>query len=354
MSRYTAEHPRIRGQTTIGAFALLAVIGFLSPMLGWGQALQNDTISEQMIVVIGAPGTDQYQRDFSDWGDAWRKLAEHQGWKLTMIQGDEASVTSRSQLQNALAELATNESSEAEPQQAASNPPASRLWIVLLGHGTSTGGNTKFNLVGPDVSPKELSAWLEPLARPTVIVNCSAASAPFLTELSRPGRMVLTATRSASEINFSRFGKYLAKSLMDMTVDIDHDAEISLLEAFLAATARTEKFYREEALLTTEHALLDDNGDRRGTSSDFYRGLQPVKAATKGETVDGQLAARLILFSSPEAPQLSPAQQLERQRIEVQLDALRAEKSRLDEQAYLHRLEELLLQLSAVYDAAES
>ncbi|MEO8272022.1 MAG: hypothetical protein ABI557_20095, partial [Aureliella sp.] len=228
-----------------------------------------------------------------------------------------------------------------------------RLWIVLIGHGTSVGGNAKFNLTGPDVSASEISAWIEPLSCPLVMVNCSSASAPFLPELSGSQRMVITATSSASEINYSRFGKYFAQSLEDLSVDIDHDLEVSLLEAFLAAGVLTEQFYSDDARLSTEHALLDDNGDQRGTGSNFFRGLRHVKSGKKGEAVDGALAARVILYSSPAAPQLSPEQVQQRQLIEEQLDALRGNKPQLNQAEYYRLLEKLLLELAAIYEAAE-
>ncbi len=344
-------------EKALGAFRLAATLKLMIPFAlalvlqttCWGQSTPPSAATDQLILVIGAGGDEKYAREFSQWGDAWKILAEHQYWPLTLIDGSsQEHATSRIQLQTALSELV-----DADRLAANRADSSSRLWIVLIGHGTAVGDNAKFNMVGPDISAQELSAWVEPLSCPLVIVNCSSASAPFLPELSGPQRMVITATRSASELNYSRFGKYLAQSLEDLSGDIDHDLEVSLLEAFLAAVARTEQFYRDDARLTTEHALLDDNGDDRGTSSDFFRGLQHIKAGEKGEAVDGALAARVILFSSADAPQLTPAQEQQRQSIEEQLDALRSKKSLLDDADYYQRLERLLLDLAKVYDAAE-
>ncbi|MCA9156846.1 MAG: hypothetical protein KDA72_00885 [Planctomycetales bacterium] len=331
----------------LGPFAYALVL--LSSVVCLGQSTALPSAREQLILVIGAGGTDEYAREFSLWGEAWQTLAEHQQWPLTVIDGSRLEpATSRSQLQAALSELTDADRGATDKADA-----PSRLWIVLVGHGTAVGETAKFNLVGPDVSAKELSAWIEPLSCPLIIVNASSASAPFLPELSGPQRMVITATRSASELNYSRFGKYLAQSLEDLSIDIDHDLEVSLLEAFLAAVDRTEQFYRDDARLTTEHAMLDDNGDRRGTSADFFRGVRPVKTAKEGEVVDGALAARVILYSSPEAPQLSPEQIRQRQHIEQQLDALRGQKPQFKEAVYYQRLEQLLLDLAEVYEAAE-
>ena len=47
--------------------------------------------------------------------------------------------------------------------------------------------------------------------------------------------------------------------------DLDKDDQVSLLEAFLTASVRTAEFYEETSRLATEHALIDDNGDRRSS-----------------------------------------------------------------------------------------
>jgi len=65
---------------------------------------------------------------------------------------------------------------------------AAELWIVLLGHGTYDGRDSKFNLRGPDISAPDLAKLLEPFQRPTAVIAAFSASAPFLTKLSGKGR----------------------------------------------------------------------------------------------------------------------------------------------------------------------
>ena len=185
------------------------------------------------------------------------------------------------------------------------------------------------------------------------MVNCSSASASFLTDLSGPGRVIVTATRSGSESNYARFGKYLSESLSNLQADIDHDQEVSLLEAFLMATSQTERFYEQDARLTTEHALLDDNGDRNGVTGDFYQGIRPVKVPKQGQAVDGLEASLAILYSSPNAPQFTSELAGQRAQLERQLDSLRSQKTQLSEAEYFGQLEALLLELAHLYDLAE-
>src|SRR5690606_39062724 len=118
---------------------------------------QTDTDRERLILVVGAGGTAEYEVEFASWAAAWQSLARHRNWRQTLIggepeQGREAESTRiacRDRLHTAIQE------------QVDSN---SRLWIVMLGHGTAVGENAKFNLPGPDVSARELSAWLDPLS----------------------------------------------------------------------------------------------------------------------------------------------------------------------------------------------
>lgn len=311
---------------------------------GAQETAASSASKDHLILVVGAPGEEQFESEFADWAQAWRELAGQRQWSMTLINGEDRSEQDH-------LEGKPEQTPHAALQQAISDATKSnqRLWIVLIGHGTASRGVAKFNLAGPDVSTVELSNWLKPLTCQVVVVNCSSSSGPFLTELSGQNRILLTATRSGSEANFSRFGRYLSHAVGDLSADLDHDQEVSLLEAFLAATSQTERFYREEARLTTEHALLDDNGDKVGTSGDFYRGIRPAKQAAKGKQLDGSTAGRIILFSSPEAVRLSPEMERRRDEIEVALDSLRKRKSELTLEDYYDQLEQLLIEMNRIY-----
>ena len=169
---------------------------------------------------------------------------------------------------------------------------------MLIGHGTYDGREAKFNLRGPDVTDVELGQWLAPFKRPVVVIDCASSSGPFINRLSGEGRIVVTATKSGSEINFARFGQYLAEAIADPRADLDKDGQVSLLEAFLTASGRVEDYYRTHAQLATEHALLDDTGDRLGTPASWFRGVRATKRAKDGAKLDGLRAHQLHLISS--------------------------------------------------------
>jgi hypothetical protein len=341
------------GTETLEGFAMMnrsTCLGWLAlgAMLGWPVVLhavaEESSSRDRLILVTGAAGDDEYVAEFEHWANGWKTLAERQGWVLTEIGGSQADSTpDESASDFEILRQAIEEHRGAQP----------RLWIVLLGHGTYARNAAKFNLVGQDVAATDLKQWLANVNSDLVIINCSSASAPFLSELAGRNRVIITATRSGSEINFARFGRYLSEAINDPASDIDHDNEVSLLEAFLAATSKTERFYREDARLTTEHALLDDNGDRIGTSGDFYRGIRPVKEGAAGKSIDGSIAKGIIVYSSPDAPRLSGELEQQRAEIEMAVDQLRLRKNQYQLTEYYDHLEELMLELAAIYARAE-
>ena len=156
-----------------------------------------------VLVVVGAPGTAEYEVEFRRWASLWRAAAEKASADFVII-GEGAEVRPTTDRERLRAALAERTSAGLEP-----------LWVVLIGHGTFDGREAKFNLRGPDVTDAELLDWLKPIQRPVAILNCASASGPFIGRLSAPNRVVVTATRSGDEQNFARFGQYFAESVAD-------------------------------------------------------------------------------------------------------------------------------------------
>ena len=300
-------------------------------LLGTGQLRADDKTS--VIVVVGAAGEEEYGKDFAEWAQLWIKASEKGGANHVAIGLEPTNaVTDLDQLKQVL---------DAEPKE--SN---NELWLVLLGHGTFDGKEAKFNLRGPDFSTSELVSWLKPFKRPLAVIDCSSASAPFLTKLSAPGRVVITATRSGNEENFAHFGKYLSAAIADPEADLDKDGQTSLLEAFLVASRRLTEFYESEGRLATEHPLLDDNGDGLGTPPDWFRGIRAVKRAKEGAQLDGVRAHQFTLVRSEQEQKLPPALRARRDELEVQVAKLRDQKGKMNEGDYYKQMETLLIELA--------
>lgn len=319
--------------------ALLLLIASCVALDGTLRAEANT--APDVIVVVGAPGIDEYSGVFEEAADKWLAAVGETNLEPQVIGNDPTELpTPREQLQDAVS-LAANKETD--------------LWLVMIGHGTFDGREARFNLAGPDVSAAELADWLRPLQRRLIVFQCSSASAPFLNALSAPDRVVVTATKSGTEMNYSRFGSHVADALLDPEADIDQDGQNSVLEIFLSAARRTDRFYEEAGRLATEHALIDDNGDGLGTPASWYRGLELVQQSATPESfvADGRLANRIYLVPGEEERRLTDQQRLDRDRLETELDALRLEKSSLPEAEYFRRLESILLEIGRIYQEAD-
>jgi hypothetical protein len=305
-----------------------------------------------VVVVAGAPGEAEFIPDLTQQLEAWTKATAQAGAKHVAIGPDYRDSAAAEKVTGAV-ETAGGESDRDRLKAVLEAEPKSgngELWIVLIGHGTFDGKEAKLNLRGPDLSASELSEWLKPIQRPLAIIDTTSASAPFLAKLAAPKRVVVSATRSGNEHNYARFGKYLAEALPDEKSDLDKDGQISLLEAFLSATHRTAEFYKTEGRLATEHALIDDNGDGLGTPADWFRGVLATKRARNDAAPDGARAHQFHLVRSTAEQHLSAEVRARRDKLELDIAALREQKAKMNEGKYYQELEKLLLQLAALYD----
>jgi hypothetical protein len=294
-----------------------------------------------VLVVVGAEGAPEYGARFRAAAERWQKAAGQAGARATVIGlAPAGGASDRSRLQKAVSD-AVGESTDP-------------LWLVLIGHGTFDGRTARFNLRGPDLAPDELASWLKPSKRPLVIINGASASAPFLKPLTGPDRVIVTATKSGSEKNATRFSGFVADAIADLSADLDQDGGVSVLEAFLFAAKRVEASYKEEGLLATEHALLEDNGDGLGTPAAFFRGLAPSKRPAEQASPDGHRAHQLALLAAPPERALPPAVRKKRDELELKVLKLRDGRAKLPAELYYARLEPLLLELARLYQRHDS
>lgn len=293
-----------------------------------------------VLIVVGAPGEELYGEQFARWAALWDKGCAQTGAKsITIGLKPEGQVTDNESFKQALL---------AEPKEC-----DEELWLVFIGHGTFDSKEAKFNLRGPDLSGTDCAAWLHPFRRPIAAIDCSSASGPFLNKLSMPGRVVITATKSGFEHNYARFGQFLAEAIVDPDADLDKDGQTSLLEAYLTASRRVAEFYETEGRLATEHALLDDNGDGKGTPAEWFRGVRAVKKAADGAAPDGPRAHQFHLVKSPQEREMPPALRTKRDQLELAIAALRESKEKISEDDYYRQLEPLLIALASLYQSTK-
>ena len=213
------------------------------------------------------------------------------------------------------------------------------LFVFLIGHGSFDGKESKFNLVGPDLSASEYNVLLSSLpSRRVVVFNMASASGEFIKSLAAKGRIVITATRNGQETNATRFAGFFISALSAADADTDQDGHVSVLEAFVYASRLTGDFYKRAGRLATEHALIDDNGDGVGHE--------------KAEAGEGLLARATYLDSlsvDEAAASVTTAKLLkERTRLEGEIEQLIARKADMPEAEYQATLERLFIELAKV------
>ncbi|MEM9531784.1 MAG: hypothetical protein AAGA23_12790 [Pseudomonadota bacterium] len=202
-----------------------------------------------------------------------------------------------------------------------------QVTVLMIGHGAYRNGEYRFAIPGPDLTGADIGSALDQLsARRQVLINTSSASGVLHDQLSaRDGRIVVTATRSAREIQAPRFSAHFVAALDLRTADLDKDRRISLGEAFGFAQRAVADDFESEDLLATEHPRLEGDGPERITLTRLG-GAEP--------DADAALLAR-------------------RQALNDEIDALRARRGDMLETDYLETLQGLLVQLALVESRIE-
>jgi len=319
--------------------------GVLVCVAGSGAALAQSPQSDlTVMLVVGAAGEEEYEGRFAEMVTAWKTAASKGGAELKTI-GIDATDRDRSSDRQRLQQWLEQEGQRED---------AGEVWLVLIGHGSFDGRTVKFGLTGPDFTDEELAAWLADWKRPLAVVNTASASSPFLNALSGENRMVISATKSASEIFYTRFGEYFSRAVAGIEgADLDNDEQVSLLEAFLYASTEVANFYESEGRLATEHALIDDNGDGLGTRADWFEGVRAVRKAREGAEPDGERALQRVLIPNAAEARMAPELRRQRDELELELNALRRQREELSEENYYRDLEVLLLKIAKIYQQAE-
>jgi hypothetical protein len=290
-----------------------------------------------LLIIVGLAGDPEHGKLFHKWGGDLAAASEKVGvTRDRLFYLGEATeggppVTARA---------TREEVTKAFASLAQAVGPEDVVYIVLLGHGSYDGSTARFNLPGPDMTPADFGTLLRKLsAQNLVFVNTSSSSGPFVEALSGPGRTIITATRTGAEQFTPLFGGYFVEAFSSAAADGDKNQRVSMLEAFQYAKGEVTRAYEREGLLATEHALLDDNGDKTGSQDPSPTGA------------DGKLSAALSLGSAadavplPEDPRLR-ALYLARRDLERRVEALRLLKDGMPPARYASELERLLTDLA--------
>lgn len=318
---------------------------FLSALLLWSLFGTFTSAQEpkpdrelDILIVVGAAGEDDYGKKFQQSADDWKKAAEKAGAKHAII-----GLEGKSDADEDFQLLQKNVAAAAQNKDGA-------LWLALIGHGTFDGRQAKFNLRGRDVTPEEIGGWLKETKREIVLVAGGSASAAFIKALSGPGRTIVSATKSADEVFYARFGGHFSSAIGGLPeADLDQDKQVSVLEAFLFASRKAREFYENDSRLATEHALIEDNGDGIGTRSEIFRGVM-ADPPKEGPKPDGDRARQIALVLNDDEAKLPESLRKRRDEIENEVRVLNEKRSTIPEADYYRDLERLMLELARLYE----
>ncbi len=276
------------------------------------------------LIVRGVAGSPEHETKFDKWTEGTQKaLVEKFGFSPDRVIVLSDKKSAQAEIQKAFATL---------KQQL---KPADTFFLFFIGHGSGEDGVYKFNISGPDYTADDYSKLLStlPVGR-IVIVLGTPASGAAIEKFAGKNRVVITATRSGQEGNDIVFYDYFLEALESPAADEDKDQKISVWEAFKYAVAGTERFYKEEGRLATEHPQISDNGtEKTGVTSKEI----PLVARATSFQVD-----RPIVSGDPKLQALLN----QRREIEQKIEDLRINKNVIPETEYDKQMESLLVQLA--------
>lgn len=294
-----------------------------------------------LLVVAGLGGEPRYSDAFHQWATSMADAAEGRmglpADRVTVLtekpDRDPRRVDGRSSRDAVL---------EAVRRTAGDAAPGEVVLLLLIGHGSAEGEVSRLNLPGPDLTAEDLAKALDALsAQKVVVVNTASASGGFVERLSGRNRTVITATQSPLERNETLFGGFFVEAFTGEGADADKNGSVSVLEAFDFARREVERDYREGNRMLTEHALLDDDGDGKGSREPVERSGDGAVARTLFLS-GGDRAASASAAGSPEVRALRERQQA----LEGEVEALKARRDGMDAAAYQRELERLLLEIA--------
>ena len=292
-----------------------------------------------ILVITGLGGDPVYSERFMEWGSA---LVAAAGDKFGLPADRIIYLGEDPTADPSIQDRSTQENVDRAFTKLVSNSqPGDHIFVVLIGHGSYTAGESRFNLPGPDLTAEDFGLRLDQLSdRRVAFVNLASASGEFVKALSGDGRTIVTATRTGRERNETIFGGYFVDAFTGETADLNKDGRVSVWEAFEFARTEVTREYETSNRIATEHPVLDDNGDGEGST-------ELVDAA------DGALARTMFLAADPtmaaaratDDPELRALLE-QKADVEQRIEGLLALRDQIDQDRYENELEELLVELA--------
>lgn len=230
--------------------------------------------TDRALILCGLPGDVEHRKLFAETVEKlYAGLTTRLGFdgeRVVVLFSDETGPMDGPALRNSRGMATREKIAEIVAEVEASLKSDDSLWVFVLGHAHFDGRMAWLNLPGPDLSQTEFGKLFSDFScREQVFFITTPVSGFFIKPLSAVGRIVVSATEADTEVNETIFPAKLAAALGEphelAEFDIDGDGRATLFDAYLWSARETAQEYTSSELLATEHSLLDDNGDGRGS-----------------------------------------------------------------------------------------
>lgn len=274
------------------------------------------------LIICGLPGDAEHRKLFADSIETlYAALTTRHGFKaerIAVLFSGEAEEKDGPALKASRGPATREALAAAAAELEKGLQPDDALWTFVFGHAHFDGRASWLNLPGSDMNQIEFGKLFAGMkCREQAFFVTTSASGYYLKPLAAPGRIVIVATEADFEVNETIFPHKLIKLLAQPPAlaefDIDGDGRATLLDAYLGAARDTAQEYASGELLATEHALIDDNGDGRGTElqidylpEELGGRLRAGRTKPAPRPGDGALARQLALPVPLVAPESAP------------------------------------------------
>jgi hypothetical protein len=320
----------------ISTFVVIVEFALTAPAVAQAQSAPSTALGagRYALVISGTSGGEEYAAQYRAWLDGITKVLREKGGldsnHLVVLSEQPAAGEQKASAEVLKATLTSLASKVKSTDQ---------LFIMLIGHGGGTGADTKFNLVGPDLTVAEWNALLKPIPGHLVFVDATGASYGYLTGLAGSGRVIISATNASAQQFDTVFAGGFVHAFETPEADADKNGRVSLWEAFVFASRDVAQSYEQRGVLATEHAVLDDTG----------KGAGRLANAPTGD--DGDLAKMTYLDAPAQAHSADPAVQAlidQQTALTQRVDELLRARRMLPAADFDQQFEKLMIDLSMV------
>ncbi len=155
----------------------------------------------------------------------------------------------------------TRERIKAAVAKLAKAGPDEQVLFYYAGEANAVGGALRLNIPGADITHEELAEWFRPLKASCFLAVLDVPRAGYFTKpMAGQGRIIIASSRLDQPYR-TMFSEYFVSAWADPASDRNADGWVTLTEAFQTAGEQIDEAYRNQDLMKTENALLDDDGD---------------------------------------------------------------------------------------------